>query len=152
MSPQDERLLLNKKMPGFLASKGEEFHPGPETRLDHSELLCNKVLLKYKGDKESFWHRHQKRAERVPSCSSSAGWYLVTKERKWSEVAQSCPTLCDPMDYSLSGASVHGIFQGRVLEWIAISCSRGSSRPRNRTPVSRIAGRRFTVWATRETH
>ena len=47
------------------------------------------------------------------------------------EVAQSCPTLCDPMDCSLSGSSVHGIFQARVLEWIAISFSRGSSQPRN---------------------
>ena len=55
MSPRDERLLLNHaKMPGFLASGGEEFNPGSETRLDHSELLCNKALLKYKGDRESF--------------------------------------------------------------------------------------------------
>ena len=67
-----------------------------------------------------------------------------------SEVTQSCLTLCDPMDCSLSGSSIHGIFQARVLEWIAISFSRGSSRPRNRTRVSRIAGRCFTVWATRE--
>ena len=51
-------------MPGFLASEGEEFNPGPETRLDRSELLCNKILLKYKGDRE----RHQKGAERVPAC------------------------------------------------------------------------------------
>ena len=49
-----ERLLLNKKTPGFLAFGGEEFNPGPETKLDHSELLCNKVLLKNKGDRESF--------------------------------------------------------------------------------------------------
>ena len=50
-----ERLLLNHtNTPGFLAPGGEEFNPGPETRLDHSELLCNKVLLKYKGDRESF--------------------------------------------------------------------------------------------------
>ena len=56
-----------------------------------------------------------------------------------SEVPQSCPTLCHPMDCSLSGSSVHGIFQTRVLEWIAISFSRGSSRPRNRTQVSHIA-------------
>ena len=49
-----EWLLLNDKTPGFLASGGDEFNPGPETRLDHSELLCNKVLLKYKGDRESF--------------------------------------------------------------------------------------------------
>ena len=53
-SPRDERLLLNEKTPGFLASGGEEFNPGPETRLDCSELSCNKVLLKYKGDRESF--------------------------------------------------------------------------------------------------
>ena len=49
-----ERLLLNDKMAGFLASGGDEFNPGPETRLDLSELLCNNVLLKYKGDRESF--------------------------------------------------------------------------------------------------
>ena len=60
-----------------------------------------------------------------------------------SEASQSCPTLFDRMDCSLSGSSVHGIFQARVLEWIAISFSRGPSRPRNRTRVSRIAGRRF---------
>ena len=67
-----------------------------------------------------------------------------------NEVAQSCPTLCDPMACSLQGSSVHGIFQERVLEWVAISFSRGSSRPRDWTQVSRIAGRCFTVWATRE--
>ena len=55
MSPQNERLLLNHtKTPGFLAPAGEEFNPGPETRLDRSELLCYKVLLEYKGDRESF--------------------------------------------------------------------------------------------------
>ena len=43
---------------------------------------------------------------------------------EWSEVAQSCPTLCDPMDYSLSGSSVHGFFQARILEWVAIAFSR----------------------------
>ena len=48
-----------------------------------------------------------------------------------SEVAQSCPTLCDPMDCSLPGSSVHGIFQAIVLEWIAISFSRGSSQTRD---------------------
>ena len=67
-----------------------------------------------------------------------------------SEVTQLCPTLCDPMDCSLPGSSVHGISQARVLEWVAISFSRGPSRPRDRTQVSRIVGRRFTLWATRE--
>ena len=66
---------------------------------------------------------------------------------KWSEIARSCPSLCNPMDCSLPGSSVHGLFQASVLECIAISFSRGSSQPRDRTQVSRIVGRRFTVWA-----
>ena len=56
-------------MPRFLASGGEEFDPGPVMRLDRSELLCDKVLLKYKRDRDSFLHRHQKRAEIVPPAS-----------------------------------------------------------------------------------
>ena len=47
----------------------------------------------------------------------------LVKVKSESEVTQSCLTLCDPMNYSLSGSSVHGIFQARVLEWIAISLS-----------------------------
>ena len=75
------------------------------------------------------------------------------RPRSWvsewmSEVAQLCLTLSDPMDCSLPGSSIHGIFQARVLEWIAISFSRGSSQPRDRTQVSHIVGRCFTVWAT----
>ena len=54
------------------------------------------------------------------------------------------------MDCSLPGSSVHGIFQAIVLEWIAISHSKGSSQPRDRTRVSCIVDRRFTAWATRE--
>ena len=50
-------------------------------------------------------------------------------------VAQSCLTLCDPKDYSPPGSSVHGILQTRILEWVAISFSRGSSQPRNWTRV-----------------
>ena len=74
-------------------------------------------------------------------------WELDHKE---SEVVQSCPTLCYSMDCTLPGSSVHGIFQARVLEWVAISFSRGSSRPRDQSQVSHIVGRHFTVWATRE--
>ena len=67
-----------------------------------------------------------------------------------NEVAQSCPTLCNPLDCSPLGSSVHGIFQARILEWVAIFFSRGSSQPSDRTRVSRLTGRCFTVWATRE--
>ena len=61
-------------------------------------------------------------------------------------VAQSCLTLCDPMDCSPTGSSVHGILQARIPEWVSILFSRGSYRPRNRTWVSLIAGRFFTTW------
>ena len=65
-------------------------------------------------------------------------------------VAHLCPTLCDPIDCSLPGSSVHGFLQARILEWVAIPFSRGSTWPRDWTWVSCIAGRFFTVWATRE--
>ena len=62
-------------------------------------------------------------------------------------VAQSCLTLCDPMDYT-----VHGILQARILEWVASPFSRGSSQPRDWTQLSRTAGGFFTSWAMREAH
>ena len=77
------------------------------------------------------------------------GWSPRRKELTQSEVAQLCLTLCDPMDCSLPGSSIREIFQARVLEWVAISFSRRSSRHRDWTQVSCIVGRRFTVWATR---
>ena len=93
-------------------------------------------------------------------------WVLSIDESEWnwwkwmklmnmneideSEVAQSYSTLCDPKDCSPPGSSTHGIFQIRILEWVAISFSRGSSQPRNRTQVCCIAGRLFTIWTTKE--
>ena len=60
-------------------------------------------------------------------------------------VAQSCPTLCDPVDCSPPGSSDNGILQARILEWVAMLSSRGSSQPRDQTQVSCIAGRFFTI-------
>ena len=57
-------------------------------------------------------------------------------------VAQSCPTLCNPMDCSPPGSSLHGILQARILEWVAMPFSRRSSQPRDQTPVSL----RFLHW------
>ena len=70
------------------------------------------------------------------------------KVKSESEVAQLCLTLCNPVDCSPPGSSVHGILQERILEWVAISFSRGSSQPRDQTQVSRIAGRCFNLWPT----
>ena len=67
--------------------------------------------------------------------------------KKESEVTQSYPTLCKPMDCSLPGSSIHGIFQARILKWVAISFSRRTSQPRDWTWVSRTVGRRHAIWA-----
>ena len=67
-------------------------------------------------------------------------------------VAQSCPTLCNPIDCSLWGSSVHRILRAIILEWVAIPFCRGSPQPRDWTWMSCIAGRFFTVSATREAH
>ena len=91
--------------------------------------------------------------------------YFITPQRKYSaqedvsfshhvlispwkvkvEVTQLCPTLCDPMNYT-----VHGILQARILEQVAFPFSWGSSQPRDWAQVSHIAGRFFSVWATRK--
>ena len=67
----------------------------------------------------------------------------------WS-VAQSCLTLCDPMDFSLPGSSVHAILQAGILEWLAMPFLRGCSQTRDQTWASWIACRFFTIWVTRE--
>ena len=69
----------------------------------------------------------------------------VKERKKESEVAQSYPTVCNPVDCSLPGSSVHGILQARTLEWVTISSSRGSSRPRDWNCVSCTAGVFFTT-------
>ena len=73
-------------------------------------------------------------------------WFVHVKVKVL--VAQSCLTFCDSMDCSPPGSFVHGILQARILEWVAMSFSRGSSQPRDWTQVSQTAGRFFTVWAT----
>ena len=72
------------------------------------------------------------------------------REGKGSEVAQSCPTLCDPVDWGLPGFSVHGIFQASVLEWVAISFSRGSFWPRGGNCISCTGRQILYHWATRD--
>ena len=127
-----------------------------------TDRLCSCVIygaplwiLKFKEKSESFIWNWIHTELRQPYCffflkflfSSNLIpnniYWVSTLWVKWSEVAQSCPTLCDPMDCSLPGSSVHGILQAIELEWIAISFSSGSSWPRDRTWVSRIVDRHF---------
>ena len=80
-------------------------------------ILMVYILLEKKGNEDLFLYY----------------WRVVR-----AQSLQLCPTLCDPMDYSLSDSSVHGTFQAKILESIAMPSSRGSSRPRDRTQVSYI--------------
>ena len=81
----------------------------------------------------------------------SVGWkFRIGLRSEGSEFAKSCPTSCNPVDCSPPGSSIHGILRARILEWVAISFSRGSSWPRDWTQVSHIASRHFNLWATRE--
>ena len=74
----------------------------------------------------------------------------ILETLKWKgKVAQSCLTLCDPMDCSPPGSSVHGIFQARIPEQVAVPFFRGSSQSRDWTHVTHIVGRFLTIWATK---
>ena len=82
--------------------------------------------------------------------TTSTTWAALLRYFVCVLVTQKCLTLHDPMDCSLPDSSVLGILQSRVLEWVTIPFSRGSSQPRYWTQVSSIAGGFFTVWGTRE--
>ena len=92
------------------------------------------------------WHWLDTNPGGLDSGSSEA---ILNHSQKWSEVkvTESCPTLCNPMDYT-----VHGVLQARILEWAAFPFSRGSSQPKDRTQVSCIAGGFLTNWAIREAY
>ena len=92
-----------------------------------------------------------KRRKKRRGTTKTAGkqW---TNSNKYERVlvAQSCLTLCNPMDYNLPDSCVQGILKGRILEWVSIPFSRGSSWSRDQIWISHTAGRFFTIWATRE--
>ena len=126
--------------------------------LDSPRLSDNLTRVK-QGQRESSSHSWSSGESQVsqewasPAVPAETSYCLRTthgEQVKWSEekvlVAQSCLTLCDPMDCSPPGSSIRGILQARTLEWVAIPFSRGSSQ----THISCTAGRFFTIWATRE--
>ena len=107
--------------------------PPPSWRGKHQSLVGVKAMRGHKG---------LKRKKLVSHWSDACAVLGL--------VTQSCPTLCDSMDCSPPSSSVHGILQARILEWVAIPFSRGSSWPRDQTWVSCTTGRFFTFWATKE--
>ena len=79
-----------------------------------------------------------------------SSFYFTSSITSVCLVTQSCLTVCDPMDCSPPGSSVQGVLQARILEWVVMPSSKGSSQPGNQTQIFHIAGGFFTVWATRE--
>ena len=138
----------------FSITRSNEYSGLISCRIDWLELLAVqgtlKSLLQHHSSKASILQHSAFFIVQLSHPYMTTGKTIALTEVKWSEVAQSCPTLYDPMDCTLLCSSVQGIFQARVLEWVAISSSRGSSWPRDWTQVSHTAGRRFTIWATRE--
>ena len=114
---------------------------GPERRLSPKELMLLNCCVG-----EDSWESPLDSKELKPI--NPKGHEKVLE----SEITQTYPTLCDPIDCSSPGSSIHGIFQAIVLEWVAISFSRGSSRSRDQTQVSRIVDRHFTIWNTKEVY
>ena len=104
----------------------------------------NTGVVAYPFSRWSSWPRNR------TGVSCFAGRFLLAYQGSLIKVTQSCPTLCDPMDCSLPGSSVHGILQGWIMEWVAFPFSRGSSQNSDWTQVSCIAGGFFTTWATRK--
>ena len=99
----------------------------------------------YSSGMERAGERFTPRSLRQVCLQSLLRETLALASKLWVLVAQSCLTLCNPMDWSPPGSSVHGILQARILEWVAIPFSRGSSWSRDWTQVSCIAGRFFTI-------
>ena len=98
-------------------------------------------------------HRHRKQTYGYQRGKMAGTDKLKTRVTECMVlVAELCMTLYDPMDCSPPGFSVHGILQARILEWVAISFSRGSSQSRDRTQISCTVGRFFTIWATTYTY
>ena len=131
---------------GLIPSQGPKSHmPYLRVHIASTKIQCSQTnKLKKKKQKTV--------TQSVYTILFFSNWSL--KKNVCVLVAQSCPTLCDPMDWGAHlaphGRIPHGILQARILEWVALLFSRGSSQPTDWTWVSCISGRFFAIWATRE--
>ena len=147
--------------PGPSLVPGEESQPPP--RGSHGLLSCPQGATGWEcrggGQNWGLWGKRPPSLPPTPGWSSAGSACGVSEWAEsprilqkihhwlWNQLqwfnralhAQSCLTLCDPMDCSQPGSSVHGILQARILVWVAISFSRGSSQPTDRTHVSCIS-------------
>ena len=143
ISLKDACILL---LYGFLKSSGNYQHTWKSMLNDISSVIAGRRLTRKRYINYGF----SKPLGHISVASLIIGNYFIQRKVEVL-VPQSYPTLCDPLDCSPPGSSVHGFLKARILEWIAIPFSRESSRLRDGTQVSCIAARFFTVWATSET-
>ena len=130
--------------------------------MESSSLFCRPPFIVFIFPLSCCWvNSNSPTKSRVSSWGQELYWSRRCGHSPWPTlpgdhlkvkglVALPCQTLWGPMDYSPPGSSIHGIFQAKILGWVAIPFSRGSSRPRGRTWVSHITGRFFTIWTNRE--
>ena len=124
--------MANKNVKRFSASLIIRKMQIKTTMKYHFTLVTVAIIKKFTNNK--CW-KGCKKGELSYTIGGNVNWYSHIENSIQCTGALSCPTPCDPMDYSLPGSSVHGIFQERILEWVAIS-SLGSSWPKDRTCVS----------------
>ena len=127
-SPSDTKHPSNTNHPGYTCHTS---HSGHTSYTNHTSYTCHTHLTLHlpRPPPQPLLHNHPSPCHPITSGKAKRAPSLPDGLTTWLDtcvclVAQACPTLCDPMDCSLSGASVHGIFQPRILEWVAISFSR----------------------------
>ena len=111
-------------------------------------ILCwyfhiDHCVISYTGKLLSLRDNYCGKWPSVNHARKSVHFQALLKSYCYCLVSKSCPTLCNPVDYSPPGSSVYGVLQAKILEWVTILFSRGSSPPRDQTQISCIAGRLF---------
>ena len=158
MTPQQGWTMQTSRQGEETGHKGlsmQNPRPGPSRQVSFIEMREGKLGQSPWAEVKEFWNSNNGQMTLLMYLMPLNWTFEVVKmvnfmsfyHNKWSEVAQLGPTLCDPMDCSLPHSSVVGFSR---QEYFDISSSRGSSQPRDRTWVSCIVDRRFTIWATRE--
>ena len=149
----DEESTFNTGDLGLIPGLGRSPGGGHGTPLQYSCLENShgqRNLVGYSpwGHKES--DATERLSTRVLCTYSTSTWVPYNKDVCVCMLCSVYLTLCDPMTVVHQAPLSMGILQARILEWVAMLSSRGSSRPRDWTQVSHIAGRFFTIWATRD--
>ena len=126
------------------------FYPGPSGRCEPCHTVV--FICISPDDFASFWwfcppHEQIRSGTDLSLCLF---WVMLQYSLEWAHLVQSCPTLCNLMDCSPPGSSVHRIFQARILEWVSISSSKRSPDPGIELMSPALADRFFTCWTTRE--